>query len=264
MRLEVIDAGQGPPLVLLHGLFGSARNWGAVQKALAQDYRVIAMDLRNHGASHHMAGMGYAAQASDIAETMAALGIGRAVVLGHSMGGKAAMMLALTRPDLVERLIIADIAPRPYPPALRAVVAAMQALPLHAGLTRQEADQALRTAVPEAPIRSFLLQNLRFETSPPGWRIGLAEIAAAIPEIEGFAPPAGARFEGPALAMAGALSPYIRPEDHAAFRVLFPRISFANIPRAGHWLHAENPEGFLAALREFLAVSRSGDGGEFA
>ena len=253
MRLNVMEAGQGPPLVLLHGLFGSARNWGAVQKALASDYRVVALDLRNHGASPHAPAMDYAAQAADIAETLAALGVERAVVLGHSMGGKAAMMLALTRPELVERLIIADIAPRPYAPALRAVVAALQALPLHAGLTRQEADQALRAAVPEAPIRSFLLQNLRFETAPPSWRIGLAEIAAAMPAIEDFARPPGARFDGPALAMAGALSPYIRAEDHAAFRALFPRIRFVSIPRAGHWLHAENPQGFSAALEEFLA-----------
>ena len=254
MRLHVIEAGQGAPLVLLHGLFGSARNWGAVQKALAAEYRVVALDLRNHGASPQAPGMAYAAQAEDVAETLAALGFERAAVLGHSMGGKVAMMLALTMPDLVERLIVADIAPRPYPPALRAVVAALQAVPLHPGLTRQEADQALRTAVPEAPIRSFLLQNLRFETAPPSWRIGLREIAAAMPEIEDFAPPPGARFEGPALAMAGALSPYIRAEDHAAFRALFPRIGFASIPRAGHWLHAENPESFLAALKEFLAA----------
>jgi pimeloyl-ACP methyl ester carboxylesterase len=253
MRLQSLEAGQGPPLILLHGLFGSARNWGAVQKALAGDYRVVALDLRNHGASPHAPGMDYAVQAADVAESMTELGIERAVVLGHSMGGKAAMMLALTRPKLVERLIVADIAPRPYPPALRAVVAAMQALPLHAGLTRQEADQALCAGVPEAPIRSFLLQNLRFEAAPPSLRIGLAEIAAAMPEIEDFTPPSGARFEGPALAMAGALSPYIRTEDHTAFRALFPRIGFASIPRAGHWLHAENPEGFLAALKEFLA-----------
>jgi pimeloyl-ACP methyl ester carboxylesterase len=105
-----------------------------------------------------------------------------------------------------------------------------------------------------SPIRSFLLQNLRFEAAPPSWRIGLAEIAAAMPEIEDFAPPPSARFEGPALAMAGALSPYIRAEDHAAFRALFPLISLVSIPRAGHWLHAENPEGFLAELRGFLSA----------
>jgi pimeloyl-ACP methyl ester carboxylesterase len=254
MRLQALEAGQGPPLVLLHGLFGSARNWGAVQKALAGSYRVVALDLRNHGASPHAPSMDYAAQAIDVAETLSALGIGHAVVLGHSMGGKVAMMLALTQPASVDRLIIADIAPRPYPPALRAVVAAMQAVPMHAALTRQEADQALRAAVPEAPIRSFLLQNLRFETSPPSWRIGLAEIAVAMSEIEDFAPPPGARYGGPALAMAGALSPYIRAEDHAAFRALFPHISFASIPRAGHWLHAENPEGFLAELQGFLSA----------
>jgi pimeloyl-ACP methyl ester carboxylesterase len=254
MRLQVLEAGQGPTLVLLHGLFGSARNWGAVQKALAADYRVVALDLRNHGASPHAWGMSYAAQAADVAETLTALGIESAIVLGHSMGGKAAMMLALTRSALVSRLIIADIAPRPYPPALRAVVAAMQAVPLHTGLTRAEADQALRAAVPEAPIRSFLLQNLRLETAPPSWRIGLAEIAAAMPEIEDFTPPSGVRFDGPTLAMAGALSPYIRAEDHAAFLALFPRIGFVSIPRTGHWLHAENPEGFLAALKNFLTA----------
>lgn len=254
MRLQSLEAGQGPPLVLLHGLFGSARNWGAVQKALVADYRVVALDLRNHGASPHAPGMSYAAQAADVAETLVALGIESAVVLGHSMGGKAAMMLALTKPEMVGRLIVADIAPRPYPPALRAVVAAMQAVPLHAGLTRAEADQALRAAVPEAPIRSFLLQNLRSETTPPSWRLGLAEIAAAMPEIEDFTPPQGAPFDGPTLAMAGALSPYIRADDHAAFRALFPRIAFVSIPRAGHWLHAENPEGFLAALKNFLTA----------
>jgi esterase len=252
MRLQSLEAGQGPPLILLHGLFGSARNWGTVQKALSGDYRVVALDLRNHGASPHVPGMGYADQAEDVAETLAALGIQRATILGHSMGGKAAMMLALTRPELVERLIVADIAPRPYPPALRGVVAALQAVPLHAGLTRQEADQALQGAVPEAPIRNVLLQNLRFESARPGWRIGLTEIADAMPEIEAFAPPQGARFNGPALAMAGALSPYIRAEDHAAFRAFFPRIGFVSIARAGHWLHAENPEGFMAALRDFL------------
>ncbi|MBM3589568.1 MAG: alpha/beta fold hydrolase [Alphaproteobacteria bacterium] len=254
MRLQALEAGQGRPLVLLHGLFGSARNWGGVQKALAAEYRVVALDLRNHGASPHAPGMGYAVQAEDVAETLATLRIENAALLGHSMGGKVAMMLALTRPVLVEHLIVADIAPRSYPPVLRATVGAMQAVPLHAGLTRQEADQALRAAVPEAPIRKFLLQNLRFEATPPAWRIGLTEIAAAMPEIEDFAPPPGARFDGPALAMAGALSPYIRAEDHAGFRALFPRISFASIPCAGHWLHAENTEGFVAALREFLAA----------
>ena len=254
MRLQALEAGQGKPLVLLHGLFGSARNWGAVQKALAAEYRVVALDLRNHGASPHAPGMGYTTQADDVAETLAALGIERTALLGHSMGGKVAMMLALTRPAWVERLIVADISPRPYPPALRATVAAMQAVPLHVGLTRQEADQALRAAVPEAPIRSFLLQNLRFEATPPAWRIGLTEIAAGMPEIEAFAPPPGARFTGPALAMAGALSPYIRAEDRAGFRALFPRIAFTSIPRAGHWLHAENPEGFLVTLKTFLAA----------
>lgn len=252
MQLNYVEAGEGKPLILLHGLFGAARNWGAIQKALAPHYRVIAMDLRNHGASPHADGMGYAAQAADVAETMTMLGVQSAAILGHSMGGKVAMMLALTEPARVERLIVADIAPRPYPPGLRPTVAAMQAIALKPELTRRDAEEALKAAVPEAPVRGFLLQNLRFDTAPPSWRIGLAEIAAAMPEIEGFQPPAHATFKGPSLALAGALSPYIRAEDEPVYRALFPHIGFVSIAKAGHWLHAENPGDFLAALQTFL------------
>ena len=253
MILACTEAGEGPPLVLLHGLFGAGQNWGAVRKALAPRLRVLTPDLRNHGASPRAAGMGYAAMAQDIAETLDAAGIARATVLGHSMGGKAAMAFALAHPGRVERLVVADIAPVRYPPALRGHVAALQALPLRPGLTRKEADAALAAAIPEAGIRAFLLQSLRFETDPPEWRLGLAEIAAGMPEIEDFAPPAGARLDAPVLVMAGERSGYIRPEHHALFRALFPRARFAIVPGAGHWVHAENPAGFLALLEAFLA-----------
>ncbi len=252
MILACTEAGEGPPLILLHGLFGAGQNWGAIRRALAPRFRVLTPDLRNHGASPQADDMSYAAMAADVAETMDAAGIDRAAVLGHSMGGKVAMTLALTEPDRVERLVVADIAPVRYRPTLRAYVAAMRALPLAPGLTRKDADAALAATIPEAGIRAFLLQSLRFETDPPSWRLGLAAIEAAMPAIEDFSPPPGATYGGPTLVMAGARSPYIRAEHHEAFRALFPRAAFATVPDAGHWLHAENPAGFLAALEPFL------------
>lgn len=254
MILAMTEAGEGPPLLLLHGLFGSGQNWGAIRRALAPRYRVLTPDLRNHGLSPRAAAMDYATMAADIAETMDAAGVPRAAVLGHSMGGKVAMMLALTGPARVDRLVVADIAPVRYRPALRGYVEAMQTLPLRRGMARKEADAHLTATIPEPGIRAFLLQSLRFEADPPAWRLGLEELAAAMPDIEDFLPPPGARYEGPALVMAGERSGYVRPEHHAAFRALFPQAAFTTIPDAGHWVHAENPQGFLAALEPFLAA----------
>jgi esterase len=251
MRLNAVDVGEGPPLVLLHGLFGAAGNWGAIQKRLAARRRVIGLDLRNHGSSGRDAAMDYPAMAADVAETLAALGAAPAAVLGHSMGGKVAMALALARPELVERLVIADIAPVTYPPALRGYVAAMRAVPLHPGLTRREADAALTAAIPEPGIRAFLLQNLRFGDGAPGWRLGLEEIAAAMPVIEAF-PEFTARYDGPVLVLNGERSNYIRPAHHDRILALFPRAEFGTVAGAGHWVHAENPQGFLALLEPFL------------
>ena len=253
MRLAVTELGEGPPLALLHGLFGARQNFGAVQKALAAGgRRVLALDLRNHGASPHAAGMAYPDMADDVAETLVAEGAWPATILGHSMGGKVAMALALMRPEGVARLVVADIAPIAYPaPLFAEYLLAMQAMPLVPGLTRRDADAWLAQAVPAPELRAFLLQNLVFPEAPPRWRIGLPEIAAAMPDIAGW-PALPARYEGPTLVLAGSLSPYIQPEHHALFRALFPAVRFASIP-AGHWLHAENPTAFLAAVTTFLA-----------
>ncbi|UPY34856.1 alpha/beta fold hydrolase [Sediminicoccus sp. KRV36] len=251
MRLNVIEMGEGSPVVLLHGLFGAARNWGGIQKRLAQRNRVLAPDLRNHGESDHATAMDYPSMAEDVAEVMARRGIAPAAVLGHSMGGKVAMALALRHPQMVSRLVVADIAPLRYPPALRGYVAAMRGLALTQGLTRREADAALEAAIPEAGIRAFLLQSLDFGGDAPAWKLGLAEIAAAMPVIEDF--PLAGRCEAPTLVLAGERSSYIRPEHHALFRALFPAARFATVERAGHWLHADNPNAFLALLEPFLA-----------
>ena len=267
-----------PPLVLLHGLFGQARNFGQIQRALAQRWRVLALDLRNHGASPHAPDMRYATMAEDVLETLAALGALPAALIGHSMGGKVAMRAALLRPDAVERLLVADIAPVVYRPHNQPIVDAMLRVPLHDGLTRAAADAALLASVPEASVRAFLLQNLRLGT-PPGWRIGLDEIEAAMADIEGWDGPAdatsarathegathegathegatyeGATYAGRTLFVAGETSGYISREDRPVIRMLFPAARFVTVKRAGHWLHADNPAGFLAVVEAFLSA----------
>lgn len=252
MILNAIQAGEGPPVILLHGLFGAARNFGAIQRAIASRFRVVALDMRNHGDSPHEPDMRYATQAADIRETLLSLGIEKAAVIGHSMGGKAAMAMALRWPDQVERLLVADIAPITYVHGNNLIAAAMSAIPLTPTLTRHEADAALTEAVPRPDIRAFLLQNLRFGPSPR-WRIGLTEITAAIPDLEGWADLPGA-YPGPSLFVTGANSDYVLPEHRPAIRAQFPLARFVAVKNAGHWVHADNAAGFLSVLEAFLHV----------
>jgi esterase len=251
--LNVREVGAGPPLVLLHGLFGMARNLGGIARALASTHRVIALDLRNHGASPHAAPMDYPVMATDVLHTLDHLGALPAAVMGHSMGGKVAMELALSHPDAVARLLVSDIAPVQYPSRNGPILAAMRALRLHPGLTRQEADAALAEAQPDPAVRDFLLQNLRLHDAP-AWRPGLDEIAAGMPAIEGWEPPEGAAYPGPTLFVAGANSTFIRPEHREIIRARFPAARFVTVKNAGHWVHADNPEGFNAVLKAFLGV----------
>jgi pimeloyl-ACP methyl ester carboxylesterase len=256
MKLHFIQTGEGnPPLVLLHGLFGSARNFGAVQREFAQHRRTIALDLRNHGASPHDPDMRYVSMAADVLETLADQSALPAVVLGHSMGGKAAMQMALLHPDAVARLIVADIAPVPNPPDLLPIAEAMMALSLWPGMTRAQADAALGNTVPDAAMRAFLLQNLQLGATP-AWRIGLAEIIADFADIEAWDAPANTQYVGPTLFIAGATSNYIKPEHRPIIRALFPNARFVTLKNAGHWLHADNPVGFVGVLEAFLTGAR--------
>jgi esterase len=251
MILNAIELGEGPPLVLLHGLFGQARNFGALQRRLAAGgRRVIAFDMPNHGASPHAPAMDYRSMADDVAETMAARGIPTAAVLGHSMGGKAAMMLALTAPTRVARLLVSDIAPVSYPSRWTALVDAMNAVP--SGTPRAEADAALASAEPDAGVRAFILTNRKPDAS--GWRIGLEGIAASLHAIMGWAMPEEAAYEGPTLFAAGERSHYIRVEDRPLIRAAFPHARFLTVKGAGHWVHADQPEGFAAVVEGFMPV----------
>ena len=233
-------------VALLHGLFGSARNLSGVQRALAPNYRVLALDMRNHGASPHDPVMDYASMAADVLETLAAEGALPAAVMGHSMGGKVAMRLALTAPEQVRRLVVADIAPVQYPSHFGAFAAAMLTVPPDA--TRRQADAILAPVVQDPAIRSFLLHNFR---PGQGWRIGLPEIVGALPGIESW--DAAGTYPGPSLFITGARSDYVQPADQPVIRALFPAARFVAIKDAGHWLHAEQPAAFAATLGAFLA-----------
>jgi pimeloyl-ACP methyl ester carboxylesterase len=251
MILNSIEQGAGPPLILLHGLFGAAKNLGAIARGLAPFARVVSLDMRNHGDSPHGAAMNYATMAADVAETMESLNIPSALIVGHSMGGKTAMALALCQPKLVQKLAVMDIAPVAYTHGYDAYVAAMRALPLSPALTRHEADAALKDAIPEPPMRAFLLNNLILGPQPH-WRIGLDEIAGAMPQLVGWQdPPGAAPYTGPALFIRGATSDYVRDCAWQPILDKFPAAAQKTIANAGHWLHAEQPAAVLSALKEF-------------
>jgi len=261
MKLTCSSLGDGPPLLILHGLFGVGRNWSSIAKHLSsQGWRVLAPDLRNHGASPWDTVMDYPAMADDLRTLLDDEANGQpAVVVGHSMGGKVAMRLALEDPERVRALVAVDVAPVAYPPgrAIEACAQSMMSVPLDAIRRRADADASIAEAIPDGPVRAFLLQNLDLPGPEGGsarWRLNLKAITDSLPALTGWPePPPGARYDGPVLALSGGASDYVRAEHHAAMRALFPTVQFEAIPGAGHWVHAENPRATLAALERFLA-----------
>jgi esterase len=241
------------PLVIAHGLYGSARNWGVIARRLADVRDVVVVDMRNHGESPRAPVHGYPEMAADLAEVIADLG-GRVDLLGHSMGGKAAMQLALTDGAKVRRLVVADIAPVAYSHDQSQHAQAMRALDLHGVATRGEADRRLAETVGDASLRAFFLQSLDLKSEGgPRWRLNLDVLEAEMPKIVGW-PDTQGRFDGPALFLTGAESHYVRPEHRDTIRALFPSARFAKIPGTGHWLHAEKPREFEETVRVFLTA----------
>ncbi len=236
------------PVLIVHGLFGSARNWGVIAKRLGETRRVLTVDMRYHGTSVRASSQTYADMAGDLARVIDSAG-GMADVIGHSMGGKAAMMLALTRPALLRRLVVADIAPVAYSHSQSHLIDAMEALDLAAISTRSEADAALARHVDDPGVRAFLLQSLAVRDKT--WLLNLSALRGDMGAIIGWPDPAG-QFDGPTLFLTGAESDYVRPEHRAVIKPYFPAARFAKIPGAGHWLHAEKPREFEAAVRAFL------------
>jgi esterase len=246
--------GAAPPLLVLHGVFGSARNWSSVAQRLAGRHHVLALDARNHGASPWAATMPYAEMVEDVAALRRARALGCVTLLGHSMGGKTAMLDALEHPGEVERLVVVDVAPAAYPPALAAYARALREVDLTGVTRRSEVDVHLAGAIPDPGDRAFLLQNLVLDDDGARWRLNLPVIERFMPEISGFPEIAvGRAYAGPALFIGGAASSYIRPEHRPTIERLFPDARIVHIPDAGHWVHAERPRQFLEAVTPFLA-----------
>jgi pimeloyl-ACP methyl ester carboxylesterase len=247
------EPGPHPPLLIAHGLFGSARNWGTVARRLAQGRQVVVPDLRNHGASPRDPAHDYPALAADLAALCDAHG-GRMDVLGHSMGGKAAMALALMHPGRVGRLVVGDIAPVAYRHSHAPLIAALRGLDLAGIATRAEADRRLAAKVDDPALRAFLLQSLDLK-APGGaaWRLNLEALAANMETVLGWPDLGDRRFAGPALFLAGARSGHVRPAHHPAIRASFPAAVLARLRGAGHWLHADRPEAFARTVAAFLA-----------
>lgn len=254
----------GPRVVFLHGLFGQGKNWTSVAKALQGQARITLVDLPNHGRSGWTDHFSYPEMAAQVANRLTGDSDGEPyVVIGHSMGGKVAMMMALLRPELVSQLGVVDVSPVPTAElsSFASYVAGMRSIDL-AGLTdRADADVALQPYVPEATIRSFLLQNLRRDLSGRSgwhWQLNLALLGDRLDEMGGWPTVQVDPYPGPVLWIAGASSGYVQPEYAAAMRSLFPRVRVVTIKNAGHWVHSDQPEVFVSTIRQFVHPHRSG------
>ncbi len=252
MKLHAEVLGDGPPLLIFHGLFGSGTNWRTLAKhVFAKDYETHLIDQRNHGESPHDETFNYAALAEDIIEYIEYTNITSPIALGHSMGGKALMQAAVTKPELFEKIIIVEIAPRAYDGSLRPIISALESLNLEAA-NRNELDVELAKALPTPSLRAFLLKNAR--RLPEGgfaWRVNLPAISKSYENINDTLK-AGQIFAGPTLFIRGETSGYIRDEDLGLIQEHFPAATLATIAGAGHWVHYEAPKPFVAEVLAFL------------
>lgn len=253
MQLHYQTLGQGQPLILLHGLFGSGDNWGTVAKHFSQHYQVICVDLRNHGRSPHSASQSYADMADDLLELCDTLSLERIHLLGHSLGGKVAMQFAAHHPHRVEKLIVVDMATRAYADAHTHLIDAMLAIDLSTLQSRQEVDKILSNSIPQAMVRQFLLMNLMKSDSSLAWRINLAALKTNYPNLQ-QAVCENAHYEKPCLFIRGEHSDYVQDVDTEQIKTNFINAQFSSLP-TGHWVHAEQPQAFIEVVGDFLLTS---------
>lgn len=259
-RLNTTTVGEGDSsqrVVFLHGLFGQGKNFTTIAKALQPEFTSLLVDLPNHGRSAWTAEFSYPDMADTVADHLRAefAADGPVHVVGHSMGGKVAMALALRHPDLVDRLVVVDISPVSSADMseFRHLLGALATLDLDDLPSRSEADARLTELIPHHGTRGFLLQNLRADGDGWRWQANLDLLLAELPKIGGFIPD-GAPFEGPVLWVAGERSPYVKPEHRPVMEELFPRTVLVTIKGAGHWVHSERPEVFTSTVRTFLSA----------
>jgi len=243
----------GPDFVVLHGLFGSGKNWRSFAGSLEDDFQVWTLDARNHGDSPHADSMSYQQMAEDVARFFAENELENVILLGHSMGGKTAMQLALQFPDRIAALIVVDIAPVCYDHLHKQLklIEAMQELNLAAEMSRSEIEKKLALKIPEKRLLSFLMTNLNRQNGQFQWRIGLEQIAAGMQELLNY-PELKSVFKGPVQFIGGENSAYLKFEYHALIRKYFPESRITMLENCGHWLHVEQPAAFQKTVNEFL------------
>jgi esterase len=243
--------GAGPDVILIHGLFGSLENLNMVAKDLASDYRVTSLDVRNHGRSFHQNDMNYQALANDVIHLLDHLHIQKVIIVGHSMGGKVAAHVALANPERVDKLIMADIAPVPYPPHHNKIIQGLLSIDLASINKRSQADEQLAKYVDDSGIRQFLLRNLTVSQGRLFFKCNLDYIASCYEQIiQGYQ--GEQQYTGPTLFIKGGKSDYIRLEHKDFIAKIFPKAKARVIHGAGHWLHAEKTERFNKIVADFL------------
>lgn len=252
MKLAYRTIGEGQPLVILHGLFGSGDNWLTISKILSDRHQIFLIDQRNHGRSPHSEEWNYEAMTADLYEFLQEHNLQNPILIGHSMGGKTVMQFAIQYPNVAKKIVVVDIAPKPYPPHHQDVLAGLHAVDLANIKSRNEAEAAMATAIKEADVRQFLLKNLyRDDNGQFAWRINLPLMTQKIEEI-GVAQSSPSPVQTPALFVRGALSRYIKDADLELIKHLFPNSELKTIENAGHWVQAEKPAEFVQAVQPFL------------
>lgn len=242
----------GKPLIILHGLFGMLDNWHSIAQKLALNFTVFTVDLRNHGHSFHSGDMNFKVMCDDIKRLMDHLQLPSADFIGHSMGGKLVMSLAGEYPQLINRAIIADIAPRKYPDGHTIHFKAMLDVMDKHVKSRKDAEEIMQSYIQETAIIQFLLKGLyRQADGTYTFRMNVVVLERAYHQISGEIV-LDWPFSNPVLFLKGEQSNYIRESDEASIKTMFPNASFASVSLAGHWLHADNPEGFITEVNKFL------------
>jgi len=245
--------GSGEPLVILHGLFGSSKNWQSLAKQFAEHYQVYTVDIRNHGASFHDPVMNYDVMADDLARLMQHLDIQSSRIIGHSMGGKIAMVAAIKYPQLFSQLVIADIAPVSYHHDHDNLIEPILAVRLDEVTSRADVDSALKPSIVDPMLRGFLLQNLHKENDSWRWKVNWAAIDRQMQDITGFPGyESNWLINTPSLFIRGENSNYVGDAEIAAIEAHFGQASIETLKNAGHWLHAEQPRLFLQKVLQFL------------